>query len=298
MNPIALYFASGESLYAGSALMLLLVALTPFAQNRWLRRLHSLLIWIALAMMAMACPPFPWAIDAFFFAAFIAWLIAWSSFRKSKPRRIARIITASLFTLLLIVLPLCELPYRARPVFTGTLADHLVVIGDSISAGIDPAELPWPAVLQQQSGIPVTNLAFPGDTVANAIKHAQKLAPADTLLLIEIGGNDLIGGTSSATFRQDLDHLLEICAAPARTIIMFELPLLPHRIAYGRIQRELAAKYHVQLIPKRFFIDVLAGKDATSDSLHLAPAGAKHMAESVYSLLAPLLKNSTCPAKP
>jgi len=38
-------------------------------------------------------------------------------------------------------------------------------------------------------------------------------------------------------------------------VVMFELPLFPHMIAYGRIQRGLAAKYEVWLIPKRFFAE-------------------------------------------
>jgi len=70
---------------------------------------------------------------------------------------------------------------------------------------------------------------------------------------------------------------------------MFELPLIPHKVAYGRIQRRLAAKYHVWLVPKRKFIEVIRGADATSDGIHLAPEGARRMAALVADVLAPVL---------
>jgi lysophospholipase L1-like esterase len=71
---------------------------------------------------------------------------------------------------------------------------------------------------------------------------------------------------------------------------MFELPLFPHKIAYGQIQRRLAAKYGIWLIPKRCFIDVISGPNATLDGLHLSDAGAHRMAALVAHILSPVLK--------
>ena len=294
MNPLALYLASGESLYSGAALLLLLIVVSPLIKNRWLLRLRALLLWVSLALMAMACPPFPWWLDGVFFAAFLVWLIAGTKppTPEAPPRRRFRLAATALLTLLTILLPALEIPWRLRPHFTGPRAGRLVVIGDSISSGIG-AETPWPGVLQARAGIPVTNLSTPGAESSDALDQAKKLTADDTLILLEIGGNDLIAGVGSAEFEARLNRLLAACAAPNRTLIMFELPLLPHRIAYGRIQRRLAAQYHVQLIPKRFFIDVLGGAGATSDGLHLSTAGAQHMAEVVDSLLGPLLMEST-----
>jgi hypothetical protein len=74
---------------------------------------------------------------------------------------------------------------------------------------------------------------------------------------------------------------------------MFELPLLPDRIAYGRIQRRLALKYDVWLIPKRYFTAVIAGPDATSDGLHLTDVGDRRMAVLVTRVLSPVLKTQS-----
>ena len=68
---------------------------------------------------------------------------------------------------------------------------------------------------------------------------------------------------------------------------MFELPLPPLSNEYGRIQRRLARRYQVRLIPKRIFISVLAGGGATLDSIHLSDDGHQRMAAEVWKVLAP-----------
>jgi hypothetical protein len=128
-----------------------------------------------------------------------------------------------------------EFPHRYAPHFTGARADHLVVIGDSISAGIFKDE-PWPVLFQKYTNIPVANLSAAGAEASDALDQTRKLIGKDTLVLIEIGGNDLIGGVPCVEFEARLDKLLAACVGRERTLIMFELPLLPHRIAYGRIQ--------------------------------------------------------------
>jgi acyl-CoA thioesterase I len=293
MNPFVLYLVSGEALYSGAALLLALIAVSPFLKNRWLQSVRILFAGGALGLMMMACPPLPYWLDGLFVGAFVLWLVvsipprivATAPKPPAPARRRLRLAATTALTLLTLLLPALELPHRRRPTFSGPQADHLVVIGDSISAGIGRDE-PWPHILQSASGIPVKNLSQAGAFAADALAKTAQLTPADTLVLIEIGGNDLLSDTPSATFETNLDKLLSD-VAPNRTVIMFELPLLPHRIAFGQIQRRVAAKYHIQLIPKRYFVQAL--RAGTSDGLHLSPTSAQYMADMVDSLLKPLL---------
>lgn len=66
---------------------------------------------------------------------------------------------------------------------------------------------------------------------------------------------------------------------------MFELPLPPFYHEYGRIQRAVAAKYHVLLVPKRIFLSAIAGSDSTLDSIHLSQSGHEFMADCVWRLV-------------
>jgi acyl-CoA thioesterase I len=290
MNPVGLYFASGESLYVGAVLLLLAIGVSPYLKRHFLLRLRNLAAWLALAMIVMACPPFALAVDAIFIASFLTWFIA--SNRTGPGRHLVRLRLAArvvLFTLLL-VLPALELSHRAIPVISGAPSDHLVVIGDSISAGIDSRAPAWPVVMEQLTGVPVKNLSRPGALAVDGQTMAARVTPEDRLVLIEIGGNDLLTGVPSNEFGQGLEAMIARIAAPGRTVVMFELPLFPHKIAYGQIQRRIATKYGISLIPKRYFTDLIGGANATLDGLHLSDAGAHRMAALVAQILSPVLK--------
>lgn len=62
---------------------------------------------------------------------------------------------------------------------------------------------------------------------------------------------------------------------------MFELPLPPLGFAYGRIQRRLARRYGVRLIPKRHLSGLLFNEVTTLDGLHLSEEGHRRMAVRV-----------------
>ena len=145
----------------------------------------------------------------------------------------------------------------------------------------------------------VKNLSWAGATVADGMVLVGRVGPDDHVVLIELGGNDLLGGEAPEVFSRGLEALLAKLAAPERSLVMFELPLLPPDVAYGRIQRRLAAKYGVSLIPKRFLIQVISGSDATFDGLHLTDVGARRMTSVVVPILSPILKTkfpATVPA--
>jgi acyl-CoA thioesterase I len=287
MNPVALYFASGESFYLGAALLLLVIAVSPFTNRPWLLRLRNVGTWLALVVMA--CPPFALIVDLIFLAALVLWFIA--SNRSSGRWLKSRPVATPVLVVLVLVLTAIEFSHRKMPIITGKPGDHLAVIGDSISSGIDPRIPAWPLVLQQANGIAVRNLARPGAQSSEGLTMAEKLTPEDHVVLIEIGGNDLLEGVPSDEFGRALDALLSKVIAPGRTVVMFELPLFPHKMAYGRIQRGLAAKYGVWLIPKRFFVEVIGGANATSDGLHLSDEGTRRMAALVAQAFSPVLKS-------
>ena len=288
MNPVVLYFASGESFYAGACLAVLSVILSGYLKGPWSSRLRNLVAWLGLVLMVMARPPFSWTVDAISAAAFVVWLAAtnrWLRWPLWRP------LPGAVLCIVLLALVVIELPHRQMPVIVGVPSDHLVVIGDSISSGIDSHVPAWPNFMRQRTNVPVRNLSRAGAQTAEIQDMVSNVSSDDRVVLIEIGGNDLLGDVPSVVFEKNLDAALSGLVTPGRTIVMFELPLLPTKISYGQIQRRLAAKYAVWLIPKRCFADVIRGADATSDGLHLSETGARRMATLVATLLSPLLKS-------
>ena len=199
------------------------------------------------------------------------------------------VVTVSLIALVLLIAG-SEFSHRKLPLIAGVRDSHLVIIGDSLSSGLGEAT-PWPVVLEETSGIGVKNLARAGAGVHEALGMAAHVFSDDHVVLLEIGGNDLLAGLPSDKFAEGLEELLIKVCSPRRTVVMLELPLIPSKIGYGQVQRRLSEKYHVWLIPKRFLADGLRA-DTTSDGLHLSPRGAGRMAAFVASALSGVLSTS------
>jgi acyl-CoA thioesterase I len=276
MSRIAMYFASGESLYLGAGLLLLAVLSPAFLKHPWMSRVRNFLAWIGLALMIMACPPVPLVVSLMFLGVCGLWFITSNQTSLSKTTFNLQTGARILLAAFLLILTVLEFSHREMPRITGNASDHLVVIGDSISSRIDRRVASWPLVLQQTCGVPVKNLARPGALVSEALLMAGDVTDDDYLVVVEIGGNDLPTGVSADDYSKALDALLSRISAPApnRTVVMFELPLLPTEVAYEQIQRRLCAKYDVALIPKRYLAQVLGDTSATTDGLHLSASGA------------------------
>lgn len=291
MNPVVRFLASGDSFYAGTALLAVTVIASECLYLAWVRRTRNLAALLALIMIVLACPPFPWSTDALFLAIFTLWLVA-----SSNPQLVAKfpklhLLAAVVLSSQLVWLSAEELSHRALPVVTGMPADQVLVIGDSLSSGIDSRIKSWPLLMQESTGIKVHNLALAGAVTAEAKTMAERITPNDHVVVIEIGGNDLLSGIPAGTFGNNLEAILSKVSAPGRTVVMFELPAgLPQYTKYGQIQRRLAKQYGVFMIPKRFLIGIIGGPGATTDGLHLSDSGAHQMAMLVTRVLAPVLR--------
>jgi lysophospholipase L1-like esterase len=86
-------------------------------------------------------------------------------------------------------------------------------------------------------------------------------------------------------FRRDLNQLLKTVRPKTHSIVMFELPLFPFQNDYGLAQRSLAKEYHVPLIPRRYFVNVIGTPGATVDGIHLSASGQVLMAKLLSSVI-------------
>jgi acyl-CoA thioesterase-1 len=181
-----------------------------------------------------------------------------------------------------------ELPYHFSPTLPALNNPTLFVIGDSVSAGMrENDEGTWPKLLARDSGIRVRDFSRMGATVGSARKQAELMNDDAGLVLLEIGGNDLLGSTSPDQFEERLDRLLADVCGRDRVVVMLELPLPPFANRFGMIQRTLAQNHDVYLIPKRIFIDLLTTSGATVDGIHLTPNGQELMAKTMWRHLEP-----------
>jgi acyl-CoA thioesterase I len=284
MSWVIYLFGSGAAFFVGVGLVLASVGLTALPRRKWSDRIVTIFALVGMILIAISATPLPYL---FYLAAGVAtltWLVVEKSWRDrcQRWRRGLRIGVVALWLLGTML----EIPYHIAPALTAKDRPTLYIIGDSVTAGLSEKEPDtWPHLLTRSWHVEVRNLSQAGATAASALRQAQALPAEGGLVLLEIGGNDLLGSTTATAFERDLDDLLNKVCSPGRTVLMFELPLPPFCNEYGLVQRRLSSRHGVLLIPKRLFVAVLTGEDATVDSVHLARKGHEKMAALVWGLI-------------
>jgi acyl-CoA thioesterase I len=284
MNPIVLLFASGNVFFLGVVLTAIAAILRFRSSGRTAKLLQPILWLVGVSLAILSATPLPiWCYGIWLILSIDQQFAGGIQFFVRFRTKIL-----ILFVLFSAAMCFAELRYRLSPSIAVSQNQPVYVLGDSISAGIDDKERPWPTVLGDLSRLKITNLARPGATVGLALKQAENIHQSDALVVIEIGGNDLLGNTDSRTFYHQLDQLLAKLHQRDNQLVMFELPLFPFRNSLGRTQRILAKKYNVILIPKTYLTKVFGLKDATLDGLHLSQVGNDALANLVFKLLKPI----------
>lgn len=249
-------------LLAAFGLLWIVLSSTPLDFLRWLM-LAILLVEKAKRTLFSAPPPSPDSVSSP--SILIAFVVVW-----------------------LLAFLWIELPRHIwSPPETGRI-ERLFVIADSVTAGLNDNEVTWPQLLTDRAKIEVVDASQPGATLQSALQQVKLIGKRPGIVLLEIGGNDLLENLPPDRFEAGLTQLLEAVAiplgSPSRPVVMFELPLPPGSMRYGAIQRRLAESFRVTLIPKRKFIALLTSSGSTVDSIHLSPRGHAAMRDLVIQL--------------
>ncbi len=179
---------------------------------------------------------------------------------------------------------LMELPYQRLPAPATPPSIH--VLGDSLSAGIGRESFTWPERLEEITGFSVNSTARPGARLADGPEQLRGIEDEDALVIVLLGGNDILLRRPRGEFERHLRALLEELTDGERQTLMFELPVVAGYRPYGRVQRRLAREHNVPLIPGRVLARVLSAHEGTSDGIHLTDNGHRQLADRVAGLFA------------
>jgi lysophospholipase L1-like esterase len=158
----------------------------------------------------------------------------------------------------------------------------VLVVGDSISAGfgVDPAQA-WPRLLEQLSGWRVVNGGVSGDLSEDALARLPELVEAHKpqLLLLEIGGNDMLRGVPENRIRANLEQMITAGQAKGARVVLMAVPkpsLMGAALSAlkpAEFYRAVAESQGVPLLDKPLS-EVLSNQQFKLDPLH--PNGAGH----------------------
>ncbi|QDT97557.1 SGNH/GDSL hydrolase family protein [Gimesia aquarii] len=280
MNPIVFHLVSGQAFFTGAVFVMLAACLST-CESRVVKRVMVLVFLLGMIAIVVSSTPLPYW---FYGCAGVITLVWISSCFVKKWRRWSAYAVIGVWAIAIGL----EAPYHLTPTLKPVASRSMTVIGDSVTSGLGNDKIEtWPRILAREHDLQVQDISHVGDTVSTALKRVQKEPVDPSIVLLEIGGNDILGSTTTEQFVKNLEALLTELAAPDRQLIMLELPLPPFYHEYGRTQRNLAQKYDVALVPKRIFLSILAGGESTLDSIHLSEAGHQNMADVVWGLVKP-----------
>jgi hypothetical protein len=196
MNPIALQLAGGNGFFAGCSFIAFACAAAAFNGPR-LAVVWRIALVLGALLVAVSSIPLPVWLCALWVLAVIAALLA----ATGKPARPGWIRAVPLVGLALtIVAAAWELPNVVMPVIPGGRQARIVVIGDSLTAGMNDGTKTWPELLAEEHKLDILSLAQPGLRLDGAARIARNIPPARqgrlTVAILEIGGNDVFGGAS------------------------------------------------------------------------------------------------------
>lgn len=287
------FCASGYSFFVGIFLLIAAVIISMSCKKLVHKIILHIFTLISVTLIFFSSTPLPIFLWAIWIIACAAWLYL-AILRRNTPYRlrIAPSLSVIFVSLISFGFEFAHNRLRQTPLKT---FEQLYVIGDSVSAGIGrPSEKPWPRILADEHHVDVVNLSVPGATVESAQDQAKLVASGNCLILLEIGGNNVLESTPPESFAQSLQELIETVKSPGNEVLMLELPVLPWDVEYIKIQRKLSDKLGVILIPKSFFVKIITTQGAISDLAHLTPSGHKKMAESIWELIKDYFKHSKC----
>ncbi len=192
--------------------------------------------------------------------------------------------------------PPVQAPDSGRPV--------VLFLGTSLTAGLGLSESEaYPALIQRKvdsAGIlvRVVNAGLSGETSAGGLRRLDWLLRQPVaVLVLELGANDALRGQDLDATRQNLQAIIDRTRAahPGAAIVIAGMQAPPnlgsrYTTAFRDIFPDLARRNRAALIP--FLLEGVAGVPRLNqaDGIHPTAAGDSIVAENVWKVLGPLLR--------
>lgn len=167
----------------------------------------------------------------------------------------------------------------------------VLALGDSLTAphGVKPGE-DWPTLLAQKTGWVVTNAGVSGNTSAQALDRLPGLLDEHQpqLVLVTLGGNDMLRKLSQAETVANLGRMLDLARASGARTVLLATPkpsiagAVFNNLAPADFYADVAKDKKVPLIADAL-PEVLSDTALKSDQLHPNAAGHALLAEKIHA---------------
>jgi acyl-CoA hydrolase len=166
----------------------------------------------------------------------------------------------------------------------------VLVLGDSLSYGTGAnAGEDFPTLLARSTGWNIINEGILGDTSAGGLQRLPALLEAHQpkLLIVELGGNDLLRQAPQMEITQNINSILALAKAQGIQTILVAMPeISPLKAAVGNLSdhslyENIAKETNTPLIAD-VFSEVLSDRDLKSDQIHANALGYRVISDKLY----------------
>lgn len=189
--------------------------------------------------------------------------------------------------LVLVLGAACACGRAVPPVAALAEGDTVLAFGDSLTYGTGAdAHEAYPVVLAELIGRRVVASGVPGDVTADGLRRLPDALDAvqPTLLLLCMGGNDMLRRIDSAETAANLRDMVRLARARGVAVVLIGLPkppLFPGSVAY---YADIASEFDLPF-EDEILRTLLYDARTRSDAVHPNAAGYRKMAESIADLL-------------
>ena len=172
--------------------------------------------------------------------------------------------------------------------------ETIVCLGDSITRGFgaSPGQ-DYPALLERNLGVPVVNAGVDGNTTADALRRLDEdvLALQPRLVIVFLGGNDLLRQRGADAALEDLDAIVRRCAGAGAMVALVHARFGLFRDPYRSSMEEIADRHGALFIPN--VLSGILGRPARStDAIHPNDEGYRLIAGRLAEAVTPLLQTA------
>jgi acyl-CoA thioesterase I len=167
----------------------------------------------------------------------------------------------------------------------------IVVLGDSIASGVGSGRgEAYPDLLAARLGTEeVVNAGVSGNTTADGLARIDEVLAEDPwLVIVELGGNDLLRRVPPEQTEKSLREILDRLVAARVVPVLVELDA-PFGGRYLEIYERLGDEYQVPVVEDTLG-EILRDPSLKSDTIHPNAAGQKVLAEAIVEEIEPLIE--------
>ena len=166
----------------------------------------------------------------------------------------------------------------------------IVFFGNSITAGQGAgADEDFPSLIGKALNVPIVNAGVSGSTTRDALLRINKdvLSKNPSIVVIELGGNDLLEHVDIEVSRRNFDLILSKIKPTGAKIVILGVKFFLFSKKYEIDLRDLAKKYDAVYVPD-ILEGVISDQSLKFDDLHPNAKGYQKIAEKLTSIIAPL----------